>query len=94
MGDFIKFVNNAEIYSTAIATIIGLQSKDLVNSFMDGIVRPITNTRKKLTTDITLFGVTFKIANVINSFIEFIIVLFILYMLNKLRNTYFKRIKL
>ena len=83
--EFKSFLVTNNIYSTAIGLIIGLFVQRIVTSFVDSIVTPIieaasTTTGVKLDKQkIKIFGIDFKLGQLLKSLIEFTIVILMIY---------------
>lgn len=87
---FYSFLAKNNIVQTGIAFLFSLQASIIINSMMKDIVSPIlarvlgTNQEKMEDFKLIIFGITFQIGDFILQFINFILILFIIYQLLKL----------
>ena len=85
-SNFFNFLKNKNILSLGLAFIISMNVNKLSNDFISSIVSPLINRIFGTESDIqlkdrkiTIFGITFLIGNFINSLIQFIVILYIVY---------------
>lgn len=85
-SNFFNFLKNKNILSLGLAFIISMNVNKLSNDFITSIVSPLINRIFGTESDIelkdrkiTIFGITFLIGNFINSLIQFIVILYIVY---------------
>jgi large conductance mechanosensitive channel len=90
--DFIKFLEEYKIIGLAIAFVIGVTVKDLVDAVVEALIMPIVavflpeGSWQEAT--LTLFSVDFQIGLLLSAFIDFLIIallvfLFVRYALRK-----------
>lgn len=87
VSDFKEFVLENGIIALAIGVVIGSAVNDAVKSIVDGLLFPlialVSPGTKLVTWQVELWGSVFKIGQVLNSLITFILIAFIVYFLVK-----------
>lgn len=84
--NFLNFLKNKNIIPLGLTFIISLNINKISNDFIESIVSPIINrffgkesTIALKDRTITIFGITFLIGKFINSLLQFIVILYIVY---------------
>ena len=85
---FKYFINDYGVIPLAVGVVIGSSVNDLVKTMVDGIFTPfisLISPQSKLQNFVFVFhGATFKIGVVVNAFLSFVIVAWIVYLAAKL----------
>ena len=91
--DFINFINQNNIIESIVSTIIGFKTQELVESIIDNLILPIINrdadgdgesdinTLKKI--KFKFSGITISIGSFILSLIKYILIIFLVYIFQK-----------
>lgn len=85
-AEFINFLKEYSVVTTAVAAIFSYKLNDLTNEFFDGIVLPIINRRadknnKFENKEYVIRGVKFKLGKFVLAIVKFIIIIYIIYIL-------------
>lgn len=87
IDEFREFLKEFKIIGLAIAFITGIVSQKLIESFVDDLLLPIivalSGFEKWETATVSLFGVVFKWGSFLSALLNFLIVVFILFILSK-----------
>ena len=94
ISDFMKFLNDNNILSVAIATILSNKINDISEAFINNLVLPIINRDidndnrpdiKKLEEyTLRMSGIKFELGKFMIALIKFLIITYIVYLLSKL----------
>jgi large conductance mechanosensitive channel len=88
--EFLTFLVNERILTLGIGLVVGTQIYSLINIFTTNILSPILNkifkTRQEKLSDfkISILGIKFEIGKIVASLLNFLIVVYILFLLFKL----------
>jgi large-conductance mechanosensitive channel len=85
-AEFINFLKEYSVITTAVAAIFSYKLNDLTNEFFDGIILPIINRdadkkNRFENKEYNINGIKFKLGKFTLSIVKFIIIIYILYIL-------------
>jgi large conductance mechanosensitive channel len=90
--DFINFLSKRNVINTGIGLIIGNQIRIITEIFVKNVINPIVNNSlpknvKLEKIELKIFNINFKIGEIINKILEFLIIMFIIYNIFQLQKT-------
>lgn len=87
LKDLLNFLKEYSVIGLAIGIVIGQASKDLVDSIVAGVFMPFIEIiiSREMFNNLAFFinGVKFDIGRILSSFLTFLIIMFLLYLLIK-----------
>lgn len=101
--NFINFLNDNRVFAIAIASILSEKMGEVITAFIDGIILPVLNRDvdgdgvedvKQLEEKIVqVGGIKFQVGKVLITFIRFIIVTYIIFILARLLRKWFNKLE-